>query len=174
MVSGPTLLPHSPPPLPTVSPPPNPPSQGVTRIELVGATILVTVLAFGEWDRHRDANRPIVAAIGIFGVRFPDSRKFSTCGATSSRTWHKWLARYRALHDCLCFCRGRFQRPVRPGTEPSTQTTGGRRHRVFAMLRECTRATAIPHRQRHHQQQITGKNRYRNKDDNTTTYFKLL
>ena len=31
----------------------------------------------------------------------PDSRKFSTCGASSQR--------YRALHDCLCFCGGKLQ-----------------------------------------------------------------
>ena len=36
----------------------------------VGATILVTVLVFGIWDRHRDVKLLQVAGIGPFGVAF--------------------------------------------------------------------------------------------------------
>ena len=46
----------------------------VTGIELVGATILVTVLVFGGWDRHRDVKPPIVAAIDTFPLTLASFR----------------------------------------------------------------------------------------------------
>ena len=75
-----------------------------------------------------------------------------------SQTWHKKRARYRVLHDCLCFCGGRLQNTVRTGTHHKKKKTRGEEASgVTAMLRECTRATAVPQRQRHHGQRRTRK-----------------
>ena len=35
------------------------------------------------------SNRQLSLRLGFLVSRFPDSRKFSPCGATSSRTWHR-------------------------------------------------------------------------------------
>ena len=115
--------------MPTLGPPfPGLSATTVTGIELVGATILVTVLVFGGCDRHRDVKPPNVAGIGMFWCHvYPDSRKFPTFfhmrGNFPSRTWHKKLAR-RALHDCLCFFAGAGLQTVRTGTGPTTQPQG--------------------------------------------------
>ena len=88
----------------------------VTGIELVGATILVTVLVFGGWDRHRDVKPPIVAS--------PDSRKFSTCRATCHLEYG--ISSWHDIVLCMVvfgFCGGRLQNKVGTGTEPTTQTT---------------------------------------------------
>ena len=127
--------------IPGCYPPPPPPSippflglsaTTVTGIELVGATIFETVL--------------------VFGCRRMGST--SRCQTANCRCdWDSWCR----VSLTLASFRHAGQLPLEHGTEPTTQTTGGRRRRVFAMLRECTRATAIPQRQRLRRQRKTGK-----------------
>ena len=120
------------------------PSQGCPRQQSqgFGATILVRVLVFGGY-RHRDVKPPVVAGIGILWCHVsPDFRKFSTCAATSHlehgiSSWHDIV-----LYMIIFFLhRGRLHYTTRTKTEPTTQTTVGRRRRV---LMQCS-ASAPEH-----------------------------
>ena len=127
---------HPPPPPPCGIPLTGPTSQGCLRQQSqgsswLGATILVTVLVFGGWDRHRDVKPPSVAGIGIFWCHVsPDSREFSTCGATSHlehgrSSWHDIVLCMTVFVFVVAGCKTWFA----PEQNPLPKPQWGRRRR---------------------------------------------
>ena len=149
MLSGPGLLQPHPPMVSALLPPPWAPGLCVTTItgiELIEATIVMTVLAFGGWDRYRDIIKlPIVAGIGLFGVTFSLTLASFMQGNFPSQSY---LNHGISSWHIILICKTRFA----PEQNPPPKSQRKRRRRVSI---QCS--ASAPERRPYHSHHPTGE-----------------